>query len=141
MKTTNYTDTFIAVAEDCRAERGTVPPVKGAPSIAALTFALIQPHPYRYTSDDVLFQVHAERAGIPESERAEARSAYFAEGRACLRASPLGKTYGWGIHSDAQGRVALYGVESEDYQRLALGQPLTPGSTVRVTRAMRSSRA
>ncbi|WP_298711512.1 DUF6157 family protein [Micrococcus sp. 2A] len=35
------------------------------------------------------------------------REAFFAKSQACLRASPLGKRHGWGLHHDAEGRVAL----------------------------------
>ena len=90
--------------------------------------------PYVYTSDDVIFGVWADRKGIPEADRDAARAEFFSKGQACLRASDLGKKYGWGVHHDAEGRIALYGVESESYRRL-LDDP-----DVQVTRAMRSSR-
>lgn len=131
---TNYTRTLTAAADD-GAERGTVPPFKPEnPSIAWRTWAMIADAPYVHTSDDVIFGVWADRQGIPEAERDAARAAFFAQGRACLRASDLGKRYGWGIHHDDQGRIALYGVETEAYRRL-LHDP-----AVEVTRAMRRSR-
>ncbi|WP_245862193.1 DUF6157 family protein [Georgenia soli] len=87
----------------------------------------------------MLFTVHALREGIAEPERVRAREEFFARPQACLRSSPLGKTYGWGTHHDAEGRVALVGVETERYRLLAAGRdeadrPLT------VVRAMRRSR-
>lgn len=39
--------------------------------------------------------------------------------QACLRASPLVKQFGWGLHHDEAGRVAAYGVETEEYRKLA----------------------
>lgn len=139
MYSANTTHTLITVAPDSRAARGTAPQPK--PTIAALTYQLIAENPYRYTADDLLFLVHAQRAGIPESERAEARAAFFSTPKACLRCSDLGKKFGWGIHSDSQGRVALYGVETERYRALASGEELAEdGAPVRVTPAMRSSR-
>lgn len=96
MGSTNYTGTFIQVAEDCPAEEGEQPPVGGkAPTIAALQYALISAHPYEFTSDDVLFEVHAIRQSLPAEVRPAAREAYFAKDQACLRSSPLGKRYGW----------------------------------------------
>jgi hypothetical protein len=133
--TTNYIDTFIEVADDSPAEHGQEPPAKADPTIAQLHFELIAAHPYRLTSDDVLFETHARRAGIPDSERAAAREAFFAKGQACLRSSPLTKRYGWGIHSDAEGRVALVPRESAEYARLAADP------AVAHTRGMRSRRA
>ena len=133
----DYQDTFIAVAPDCPVSQGTAPPRHPSRvSVAAEQYRLVSENPYRYTSADVLFEVHADREGIPDEERPAARAAFFATPRACLRASPLGKKYGWGIHCDEQGRVAVFGVESADYRALAEG-----GRGVRVLPALRSSRA
>ncbi|WP_127129639.1 DUF6157 family protein [Georgenia sp. SYP-B2076] len=141
MGTTNYCDTFIAVAEDCRATAGTVPPAGARPTVAALTYELISAAPYALTSDDVLFTVHAIRHGIPEAERARAREEFFARPQPCLRSSPLGKSYGWGVHSDGDGRVALVGRETERYRVLTDPAATTPeGRPIAQTRAMRSSR-
>ena len=136
MGTTNYRDTFIAVAEDCPATDGETPsnnPEK--PTIAALQYELLSSRPYELTSDDVLFLVHARRSGIPEEQHGEARERFFAKSQACLRASPLGKRFGWGTHHDSEGRVALVPRGSEEYQRLASSRELHQ------TAAMRSSRA
>lgn len=116
--TTNYEDTFIAIAKDSTATEGTEPD-GSKPTVASVTFRLIHENPYRFTSDDVLFMVHAERKGIPEAKWARERAAFFSKPQACLRASPLPKSYGWGVHSDSEGRVALYEVGSREYQKLA----------------------
>ncbi len=113
MHTTNYSDTFIEVADDCQAEVGLVPPEKTPRTIAQIQYDLIANHPYVYTSDDVIFAAHAEKHQIAAPKLAEARAAFFAKGQACLRASALGKTYGWGVHSDNTGRVAIYGKGSK----------------------------
>lgn len=115
MHSTNYANTFIAVAPDTKAERSTVPEKPG--SIAALQYALLAAQPYALTSDDVLFAVHAARQGVKPAKAA--REAFFAKPQACLRASPLPKTYGFGLHHDAQGRVALVPMESVRYAELA----------------------
>ncbi|WP_131103159.1 DUF6157 family protein [Ornithinimicrobium sufpigmenti] len=133
---TNYTGTFIQVADDCPTEVAEQPPVGGkAPTVAALQYALISEHPYEYTSDDVLFDVYAARQAIPAAEQAEARQAFFAKDQACLRSSPLGKRYGWGIHHDSDSRVALVPLRSDEYQALATDP------TVKQLKAMRSKRA
>jgi hypothetical protein len=135
MHTTNYFDTFIKVADDSPAAQAQEPPAKAEPTIAQLHYELISAHPYALTSDDVIFETHARRAGIPEAERVAARAAFFAKGQACLRSSPLTKRYGWGVHADAEGRVALVPRESEEYARLAADP------AVAHTRGMRSRRA
>jgi len=134
--TTNYRDAFIEVADDCPVTRAQEPPEgKSAPSVARRQFELIAGHPYELTSDDVIFTVHAERTGIPAGEREQARAQYFSVGRPCLRSSPLGKRYGWGVHVDAEGRVALVPVGTPEYDALAADDSLEH------TRAMRSKRA
>jgi hypothetical protein len=138
--TTNYYDTFIAVAEDCAAPGAVVPPERAAPSVAELTYRMIAEHPYTHTSDDVVFGVWADRRGIAEAERDAARAEFFSKGQPCLRSSDLGKRYGWGVHADAEGRVAIVPLGSAEYESLAAG--VAPGGgPVTVTRAMRSSRA
>ncbi len=141
MGTTNYVNTFITMADDCPVAEGRLPPESASPSVAALTYRMISEHPYRYTSDDVIFTVYADRKGIPDPQRAKAREEFFSKGQACLRASPLGKKYGWGIHSDGEGRVALYAVNSAEYRKLASGKAPGAGESVAAKKAMRSSRA
>ncbi len=134
MKSTNYYNTFIAVAEDCPAFLAVIPQLKGDNrTIALQQYELIAKNPYKYTQDDVLFMVYAERQGIDMDDTA-AREAFFSKGQACLRASPLGKRYGWGVHCDGQGKLALYAVESADYSRLARDKKL------KQTKAMQTKR-
>src|SRR5262245_45119092 len=138
--TTNCFNTFICVAEDCPARTGEEPPLRGgSPTVAGLQYQMIAQAPYRYTSDDVVFATSAPGrqlgAKATGKERSLARGEFFSRGQACLRASGLGKRFGWGIHADAEGRVALYAVDSERYQALARDPNLSQ------TRAMRTKRA
>lgn len=135
MHTTNYQDSFIEAAEDCPVAVAEPPPGAGEKTIAAMQFELLANAPYRHTSDDVVFTVHADRAGIPDAERAVARERFFAKGQPCLRSSPLAKRYGWGFHFDTDGRVALVPAGSDEYARLAA----EPG--IRHAKAMRLKRA
>ena len=136
MHTTNYENTFIWVAEDCPVTEAETPlPRGGKPTIASLQFELITARPYELTSDDVLFEVYAKRQRLSESDRDEARVQFFAKPQACLRASPLGKRYGWGIHSDADGHVAIYAIGTDEYEVFAADDSTTQ------LRAMRSKRA
>ncbi len=131
----NYVDTLIAIALDSPVGQSVVPPRNDAkPTIAAEHYRLLVDHPYELTSEDVIFTVYADKQGVPPVERLDARDTYFATPRACLRTSPLPKTFGWGLHADGHGRLALVPMESERYQEL-LDDPGT-----KVVRAMRSSR-
>lgn len=116
--TTNYYDTFIEVADDCPLSTGTIPPVKTNKTVAQYQYEILVDNPYRFSSDDVLFMVHAQRGRIPESQWDDARAAFFAKDQPCFRASPLTKSYGWGIHCNHEGRIALVSSGTEEYARL-----------------------
>ena len=116
MHTTNYHETFIEVAEDCPIEKAEIPPIKnGEKTIGYLHYELIHNHPYTFTSDDVIFATFAEKNDIKEMDLEAEREVFFSKGQPCLRSSPLTKRYGWGIHSDQEGRVAIYPMESNEY--------------------------
>lgn len=133
--TTNYQDTFIETADDCPVSNGEVPPQKGdLKTIANRQFEMLHRHPYQYTSDDVLFQVYADKNDLTKKEYKEAREAFFSKGQPCFRASPLTKRYGWGVHSDANGKIALYGCETREYKTFAKDKSL------KVVKAMKTSK-
>lgn len=114
---TNYFDTFIEVAEDTKASSGTKPPTKDKKTVAEMQHELVAKNPYKYTSDDIFFLVFAERKDITQEKHKQAREQFFSKGQPCFRASPLTKTYGFGVHSESNGKVALYGMETEAYQQ------------------------
>ena len=58
MKSTNYYNTLIEVAEDCTATRGEVPRLRaGKQTIAGMQFEKIYDDPYQFTSDEILFSI------------------------------------------------------------------------------------
>lgn len=135
MHSTNYFNTFIEIAEDCPTPNGEMPPLKGEKkSIANLQFEFLYEHPYQYTSDEVLFGVFAQRKEFVKAELDAEREHYFSKGQPCFRASPLTKRYGWGIHSNAEGKIALYGAETKEYQQYL------KDDAVKKVKAMRSKR-
>ena len=75
--TTNYFDTFIEVAEDTKATCGTKPPAKENKTIAEMQYEMIAKNPYKFTSDDVFFQVFADRNGLTKAEYKKAREQFF----------------------------------------------------------------
>lgn len=114
--TTNYINTFIEIAEDCPVSSSEIPPEKKEKTVANLQYEMMAKNPYRYTSDDVIFEIYAIKKDIPESEKPNVRTEFFSKGQACFRSSPLAKRYGFGIHSDHEGKVALIPMESDEYQ-------------------------
>ena len=133
MHTTNYRNTLITVTPDTSADQARVPDRPG--TIAALQYALLITQPYAMTSDDLIFEVHTIRSDIDEAERQNARNQFFSKGQACLRSSPLVKQFGWGIHHDDSGRIALVAIGSPEYEALL------ERSDVLVVPGMRSKRA
>lgn len=117
MHTTNYYDTFIEIAEDSPVEKAEVPPHKAEKTIASIEHDIIAGNPYKYTSDDVLFEVFALRNNISDKDRKSERENFFSKGQACFRASPLTKRYGWGVHFDANGKMAIYEAGSDKYKK------------------------
>lgn len=114
MHTTNYYDTFIQVAEDTRVYSGTIPSSKGDnKTIAELQYELLVNNPYKFTSDDIFFQVFTIRNDLTKHEHGEVRKNFFSKGQPCFRSSPLTKTYGFGVHADKYGKVAIFGMETE----------------------------
>jgi hypothetical protein len=132
--TTNYFDTFIEVAEDTKVFCSTKPPTKDKKTVAEMQYDLITKNPYGYTSDDIFFHVFADRNDLIEAEYKQAREQFFSKGQPCLRTSPLTKTYGFGIHCDNNGKVALYGMETEEYQNFMAD------TKIRKAKAMKSSK-
>ena len=138
----SYVDTFITVADDCPAPAGIAPPVRGdKPSVAVLEFELLSKSPYKHTQDELIFIVHVTRLGLTPSELKQRGKAVHAElfsrSHPCMRASPLTKRYGWGVHHDAAGRIAIYARGSQHYADLSAGKKRA-GT---VLKAMRNARA
>jgi Family of unknown function (DUF6157) len=135
MHTTNYINTFIEVAEDCPVQSAEIPPRKGeVKSVANLHFEIVEAHPYQYTSDDVIFKTFAFKNSL-ENNLDNERNQFFSKGQACMRCSPLTKRYGWGVHSNEEGKIAIFPLESEEYQRFLID------NNVKRVKAMRSKKA
>ena len=133
--TTNYTSTFIAVADDCPTTNTEIPPLKlDAKTVANLQFEMVSKNPYKFTSDDILFQVFADRNGLAAIEYKAARIQFFSKGQPCFRASSLTKRYGWGVHYNNESKMAIYGVESVEYENFL------KDNTLKQVKAMKSSK-
>ena len=133
--TTNYFNTFIEIADDCPISNGEIPPLKAENrTVANIQFDLVSQNPYKFTSDDVLFQVYADKNDLINSEYEAARIQFFSKGQHCFRASPLTKRYGRGINYDKAGKMAIYGADSVEYENFKRD------NTLKVIKAMKSSK-
>ena len=115
-----------------------VPPQRGSrASVAQIQFELISGNPYRYTQEDVLWLTYVRHKSVTRAEATRvARAEFLSKPQPCLRSSPLPKRYGWGLHFDRQGKVALIAVESRKYTSL-VGRK---SSRLQVLSALRSKR-
>ena len=133
--TTNYQNTFIEIAEDCNSKKGEIPLVKKAgKTIANIQYDILSKNPYKYTSDEILFQCYLLKNEIKEKNLSELREQFFSKGQPCFRASPLTKQYGWGIHYDNNGKVAIYGCETDKYRAFSKDK------TLKILRALKSKK-
>ncbi|WP_244208991.1 DUF6157 family protein [Paenibacillus ferrarius] len=140
----SYTNTFIQVSADCPVEMGIVPAMKQESKTAHfIQYELLSQNPYSFTQGELIYQVHVQHKQIPldeiEARSEEIREALFAKSHPCLRASMLPKKYGWGVHYNDEGKIAIYPVESEAYQQFVeAGSQGTDGP--KLLFAMRNSR-
>jgi Family of unknown function (DUF6157) len=118
MRTTNLPNSFIAIAEDCPVFMAEIPPAREPKSIPQIEYEMLADQPYKYTSDDVLYAANGERRGITRED-------FFAKIQPDFRLSPLTKRYGWGVHSDENGKIAVYAVSSAEYEILVGNKTLT----------------
>lgn len=133
--TTNYFDTFIEVADDCPIDISEIPLPKGNnKTVAEMQFELLSKNPYKFTSDDIFFQVFADRNDLIQAEYKQAREQFFSKGQPCFRASPLTKRYGFGVHSDKDGKVAIFGRETKEYEQFV------KDNKIKKVKAMRTSK-
>lgn len=131
MHSVGYFDTLISPSEDCAAVA--IVPAK-AGTVAAMQFEMLS-QAYALTGDDLLVAVTGTRREVPKDEWDALRAELFAKGQPCLRASPLVKTFGWALHYDAQGRIALIDPASDRFAALATD------TSIKQLRGMRSKRA
>ena len=132
---TNYYNTFIEIAEDCPATNAEIPPLRGnKKSIANIQFDLLYDNPYQYTSDELFFKVFAIRNELLEGDLESEREHFFSKGKPCFRASPLTKRYGWGLHSNEVGKIAIFGIATKSYNKFVANE------SIKKVKAMRSKK-
>ena len=86
MTTTNYANTLIEPAEDCKASDSSHLERGGKPTVATIQYATLSDYPYEYDSDEVLFTIYASRKGLALTT--ENRAAYFEKGQRAFEPRP-----------------------------------------------------
>lgn len=138
----SYIDTFIQIAPDSTATKAVVPEAKGDKKpIHLIQYELLSAHPYHYDHEDLVYEVYIRQKEFSTEELAERgeeiRAELLSKGHPCMRASALTKKYGWGAHYDAAGKIAIYPVESAEYQQFVAKLQ----GTRQLLAAMRTKRA
>ena len=132
----NYYNTLIEVADDCPTRRAQVPHARdGKKTKAVVEYEILVKHPYSHTEEDIAFETYAVVHDIPKEIWPKERKKFLSKGHPHLRVSPLAKRYGWGIHNDAAGKIALIAVESSGYKQLLVDPQTTKVKAFRSTRA------
>ena len=134
------TNTFVLIAADCPVAAGSVPLLRGAkPTVAMYQYELLLAAPYTLTLEDLTLQVYLRREEMTAAEAsardAEIREKLFGKPYPCMRASPLPKTCGFGVHYDRDGGLAIFGAETPEYGQLA-----RRAGGIKVVKAMASKR-
>ena len=135
LHSTNYINTLVIPADDCPVVFGEKPILKNSkPTIASIQFDILIKNPYKYSSDDVIFEVYAIKNDITKSEYQATRNKFFSKGQACMRCSPLTKKYGWAVHNNSDGKIALISSNEIKYSELLNDKSL------QIVKAMKSKR-
>src|SRR2546429_4185419 len=131
----NYFDTLIEVADDCPTKKAQVPLARGGKKTKAVVeYEILVKHPYSHTEEDIAFETYAVLRDIPKDIWPKERKKFLSKGHPHLRVSPLTKRYGWGIHNNVAGKIALIAVESSRYKQLLDDPHTTKVKAFRSTR-------
>lgn len=117
----SYTNTFIKVADDCPVIKSEIPVAKkNKKPLHLIQYELLKENPYKLDHEELIYESFVKQKEIPadalkeESEKIKAE--LFSKGHPCLRASALTKRYGFGAHYNEKGKIAIYPLESKEYE-------------------------
>ena len=100
---------LIEVAGDSEVDHAMEPPDGGTKkNIQRIMYEVLIENPYRYTEIELLHEVHVVRRNRDDLKL----KSYT------IKRSPLVKRFGWGIHRNQEGKLALISVESDLYREL-----------------------
>lgn len=117
----SYKNTLVKVAEDCPVTRSEIPRIRNENiPVHVHQYELLSKHPYKFGHEELLFEVYLKQNELPDdlsdAMADSIREKLFSKGHPCMRASALTKRYGFGAHYDEEGKIAIFPMESEEYQ-------------------------
>ena len=100
---------LIEKAADSTAVRGEEPPDSGAKkTVARISYEVLSDNPYKFSEREFYREVHVVRRGRPDLKLESYN----------IKKLTLVKKYGWGIHRDSVGKLALVACESRKCKEL-----------------------
>lgn len=99
---------LIEVAEDCAEKNAKEPPDRSPKTIMRIEYELLIENPYAYTEREFFHEVHVVHRKKPDLKI----DSYN------IKRCPLVQSYGWGIHRNRDGKLALVAIESNRYKEL-----------------------
>jgi hypothetical protein len=99
---------LIEVAEDYQEKYAQEPPNRNPKTISRIEYELLVENPYKYTERELFHEVHVVYRGRPDLKI----DSYN------IKRSTLVQSFGWGLHRNDQGKLALVAFESDRYKML-----------------------
>lgn len=131
-----FLNTFIRIAADCPESAGIEPPVRGGKKpVHLIHLELLRDRPYHFNHEQLLVEGELRREPNSGETRKEIQARLRAKPLPCLRTSQLAKRYGWGLHFDADGKIAAYPAGSADYKKMAADRDIDQVPAMRSKRA------
>lgn len=109
IKNKKSVEELILVAEDTQAIKAQEPPNSRIPkTIVRIAYEVLSEEDYKYSEAEYHYEVHVKRR-----EKEDLKIHNYN-----IKRSPLLQKYGWGIHRNTEGKLALVAMESERYSEL-----------------------
>ncbi len=116
---------LIEVAEDYQGKYAQEPPDGPHKTIPRYEYELLIADPYKYTERELFEQVHVVQRNRPHLKI----DSYN------IKRSPLVQSFGWGIHRNPEGKLALVALESNRYKELQGSKSVTCTKSYRKNKA------
>ncbi len=121
----NLKNTFIQISETCPFRFGLPHKLRlNINSIAHYQYQMLFENPYAFNAEELLFSAYAIHHNIDPVLWKFEQYKYVVKEQPNLRSSPLCQTYGWGLHCDEHGGIALCGAETDLYTEFCNNQDL-----------------
>jgi hypothetical protein len=99
---------IILVAEDCPISSSEAPPLGDKKTIARIDYEVLIENPYVFNEREFFKKVHYE-----QRKRFDLKIETYN-----IKRSSVVQTYGWGVHRNREGKLALIPMESAEYKKL-----------------------